>query len=206
MNGAGKRRPSRASMGDATAAPEGKDEAQSSSSGIEDFLTQLDQDPSLKSSAKSRKSSKLGRKRIRSRGVDIEEGGPSGGDDGDDGDDKKKSVSSSPARLAKRLALTALVAAAAYLIWDTVTSPPDRRILGSHRIHAFLIWLEQNPGTGAGAFIFIYAMCTVLMIPATPLTFGAGYVYKAAYGWGAGVAIATTISVTGSLAGSVTCL
>mmetsp|Transcript_20476 Transcript_20476/g.46282 ORF Transcript_20476/g.46282 Transcript_20476/m.46282 type:complete len:406 (-) Transcript_20476:72-1289(-) len=198
-NGAGKRRPSRASKGDATAVPP-EDKETSGSSGIEDFLARLDQDPSLKSSTKSRKL-----KRMTNRGGDIEDG-PPGGADGEDGEiDKKKSLSSLPARLAKRLATAALGAAAAYLIWDAATSPPDRRILGSHRMHSFLIWLEQNPGAGAGAFICIYAMCTCLMIPATPLTFGAGYVYKAAYGWGAGVAIATTISVTGSLAGSVTC-
>ncbi|EJK58832.1 hypothetical protein THAOC_21009, partial [Thalassiosira oceanica] len=133
-NGAGKRRPSRASKGDATAVPP-EDKETSGSSGIEDFLARLDQDPSLKSSTKSRKL-----KRMTNRGGDIEDG-PPGGADGEDGEiDKKKSLSSLPARLAKRLATAALGAAAAYLIWDAATSPPDRRILGSHRMHSFLIW------------------------------------------------------------------
>jgi len=40
---------------------------------------------------------------------------------------------------------------------------------------------------------------------ATPLTFGAGYVYKASYGWSVGVGIATLASMAGSLLGSCSC-
>lgn len=91
------------------------------------------------------------------------------------------------------------------LIYDTATSPPEKRLLGSHRVHDFLIWVKEHPGRGAAAFVFVYGMGVVFLLPGTPLTLGGGYVYKLAYGWAGGVAIATLTSMAGSLFGSCSC-
>jgi len=91
------------------------------------------------------------------------------------------------------------------LMYDTMTSPPEKRLLGSHRIKGFLFWVKEHPGKGAAAFIFVYGMFVVVLLPGTPLTLGGGFVYKAAYGWTGGVAIATFTSMAGSLFGSCSC-
>lgn len=74
---------------------------------------------------------------------------------------------STPQRIAKLVA-TILVFA---VIYDIAKSPPDKRIIGSHRIHDlihdFLFWVKEHPGTGAAAFVCVYALCTVLLLPGT---------------------------------------
>jgi len=91
------------------------------------------------------------------------------------------------------------------LIYDTIHSPPDKRLLGTHAIHAFLLWVKEHPGTGAAAFIFVYGLCVIFLLPGTPLTLGGGYIYKLAYGWVGGVFMATFTSMAGSLFGSCSC-
>ena len=83
-------------------------------------------------------------------------------------DGKESSSSSSVSRsIAKLLALILTIG----VIYDIAKSPPDKRLVGSHRvhdlIHDFLIWVKEHPGTGAAAFIFVYALCTVLLLPGT---------------------------------------
>ena len=72
--------------------------------------------------------------------------------------------------------------------YDALASPPDERLLKSVRtsaaihdlMHSFLLWVREHPGTGAAAFIFVYALCVELLLPGTPLTWGGGYGYNVA--------------------------
>ena len=105
----------------------------------------------------------------------------------------------------KPIIITITSLLALYLIYDTIHSPPDKRLLGTHAIHDFLLWVKEHPGTGAAAFIFVYGLCVIFLLPGTPLTLGGGYIYKLAYGWVGGVFMATFTSMAGSLFGSCSC-
>ena len=129
------------------------------------------------------------------KGSDVDSSASSGGNQ----------ASSASSQLIKRIILSLLAIFILYLIHDTFTSPPEKRLLGSQRIHDFLLWVKENPGTGAAAFIIVYGLCVVLLLPGTPLTLGGGYVYKVAYGWAGGVFMATFTSMAGSLVGSCSC-
>ncbi|KAL7538465.1 hypothetical protein ACHAXR_008561, partial [Thalassiosira sp. AJA248-18] len=161
----------------------------SSSSSIDSFLHRLNNDIDLKK-MKNRK------------GSDIDGAPPTSGGGASITNKQKTSSSSS---LPKRIILSLLSILILGLLYDTMTSPPEKRILGSHLIHDFLFWVKENPGTGAAAFIFVYGLCVALLLPGTPLTLGGGYVYKVAYGWTGGVAMATFTSMAGSLFGSCSC-
>ena len=105
----------------------------------------------------------------------------------------------------KPIIITIALLLALFLIYDTIHSPPDKRLLGTHAIHDFLLWVKEHPGTGAAAFIFVYGLCVIFLLPGTPLTLGGGYIYKLAYGWIGGVFMATFTSMAGSLFGSCSC-
>ena len=105
----------------------------------------------------------------------------------------------------KPIIITITLLLALFLIYDTIHSPPDKRLLGTHAIHDFLLWVKEHPGTGAAAFIFVYGLCVIFLLPGTPLTLGGGYIYKLAYGWVGGVFMATFTSMAGSLFGSCSC-
>ena len=105
----------------------------------------------------------------------------------------------------KPIIITIALFLALFLIYDTIHSPPDKRLLGTHAIHDFLLWVKEHPGTGAAAFIFVYGLCVIFLLPGTPLTLGGGYIYKLAYGWVGGVFMATFTSMAGSLFGSCSC-
>jgi hypothetical protein len=128
----------RSSTNNASSAPE-------SGSGIDAFLKRLD-------------------------GVDLSKKTPVNEDSPPIETDAKDSSSLSTSitrRLAKLVAAILLLA----LIYDIAKSPPDKRLIGSHRIHDlihdFLFWVKEHPGTGAAAFIVVYASCTVLLLPGT---------------------------------------
>jgi uncharacterized membrane protein YdjX (TVP38/TMEM64 family) len=91
------------------------------------------------------------------------------------------------------------------IIHDMKNSPPDKRLFGAHRMEKFLLWVKEHPGSGAAAFVIVYGVCVVLLLPGTPLTLGGGYVYKITYGLAGGVTISTILSLAGSLIGSCTC-
>ena len=94
----------------------------------------------------------------------------------------------------------------AYLVWDAIFTPPDQRIIRPESSAMFLTWVQANPYLGMGAFVLVFAVCVVFMIPVgTPLTLGCGYIYKGAYGWVIGVSVATTVAMIGSGLGAVSC-
>lgn len=175
---------------------EGSVSSGNGNSSIDTFLHRLDTDVDLNKNKGKRRRPLAGASR-NNGGLDA----TAGGDRHSSTLPKQKPATPLP----KRIIATLLILLALALIHDTMTAPPDQRLLGTHNIHDFLIWVKDNPGTGATAFIFVYGMGVVLLLPGTPLTFGGGYVYKVAYGWAGGVAIATTVSMAGSLFGSCTC-
>ena len=92
------------------------------------------------------------------------------------------------------------------IIWDAVFTDPDDRLLKPDFADNFLRWEQANPVKGILAFLLVIAVAVVLMIPiGTPLTLGCGYIYKAAYGWTWGLALATLVSMGGSALGAVCC-
>ncbi|KAL7547087.1 hypothetical protein ACHAWF_010398 [Thalassiosira exigua] len=167
-------------------------------SGIDSFLHRLDNDLDLKN---MKKRSLAGEDSRKASDIDAPTASPS-----------KAHPPPSTARgagatpnLPKRAAQVLFAVVALYLVHDTLTSPPEKRLLGSRRMRDFLLWVKEHPGSGAAAFVVVYGACVALLLPGTPLTLGGGYVYKVSYGWSGGVAMATLTSMAGSLLGSVSC-
>ena len=76
-----------------------------------------------------------------------------------------------------------------YLIVDSFTS----KRLGD-ALNSFLNWMEDNLVLGSFAFAGVYIMCTVLFVPGSALTLGAGFIYGSAMSSsGAGVALGSTV-------------
>ena len=82
-----------------------------------------------------------------------------------------------------------LVGFVIYLIVDSFTS----KRLGD-ALNSFLNWMEDNLVLGSFAFAGVYIMCTVLFVPGSALTLGAGFIYGSAVSSsGAGVALGSTV-------------
>jgi len=65
------------------------------------------------------------------------------------------------------------------LFYDAFLTPPDKQWLKPDSSEKFLQWVQLHPYWGLGAFLVAIASCVVFMIPVgTPLTLGAGYIYK----------------------------
>ena len=128
------------------------------------------------------------------------------------GDGKRKRKSNNPSKNANQsdkikkgigifMALLVL-----FLLYDAIVTPPEKRFLKPDASDRFLRWVQHHPLQGIAAFIIVFAVAVVLLLPVgTPLTIGCGFVYKGAYGWKLGVVIATVVSIAGSAAGAVTC-
>ena len=69
----------------------------------------------------------------------------------------------------------------------------------------FLVWMEKNPRLGIIAYVLVYALHVVVLLPGTPLTMGGGYVFKVTYGWVNGIILGSFLSLLGSIGGGVTC-
>jgi uncharacterized membrane protein YdjX (TVP38/TMEM64 family) len=85
-------------------------------------------------------------------------------------------------------------------------TPPEEQWLKRTNVETFLTWVQLHPYWGLGAFLIAIASCVIFMIPVgTPLTLGAGYIYKGVYGWTIGIVVGTAVSVLGSALGAVSC-
>ena len=174
----------------------------SSSSGIDAFLHRLDNDVDLNNNNKNKKLNLLKKQKRSSLDRDNTTNRKDGGDITTT---TNSNITSKITILIKRTILTLLITLLLYLCYDTFHQPPSKRILGSNRIHDFLLWVKVHPNKGAGAFIIVYGLCVIFLLPGTPLTLGGGYVYKVAYGSTGGVFMATFTSMAGSLFGSCSC-
>lgn len=92
-------------------------------------------------------------------------------------------------RCIRLLVTFALVIAVTFVIVDSFG---DRKIEAF--ILNFLVWVEQNPFEGVLAVIGVYIVATVLFIPGSILTLGAGYAFgSASNNIAYGVLLASTV-------------
>jgi len=116
-----------------------------------------------------------------------------------------KNDSSDSATTAKRLVGLFIVLLVLFLLYDSIFTPPEKRLIKPDASDRFLRWVQRNPGEGIIAFMVVIGSAVVLLLPVgTPLTIGCGFVYKTAYGWKLGVFIATVVSMAGSAGGACT--
>jgi uncharacterized membrane protein YdjX (TVP38/TMEM64 family) len=85
-----------------------------------------------------------------------------------------------------------------YIIVDSVTTGNVRRGLES-----FLAWIQANPGAGTVSFMLMYAVATVIFVPGSLLTLGAGFVFSATFGLGLGIFLGTLVVFVGACAGAM---
>lgn len=92
------------------------------------------------------------------------------------------------------------------IVWDSIFRSPKDRLLSAETAEEVLLWVQLHPLRGIVAIVWMMAACVVFMIPiGTPLTVGAGYIYKGAYGWRLGLTVATVVAMGGSALGAVIC-
>jgi len=80
-----------------------------------------------------------------------------------------------------------------------------KKLLRPSVLKQFFIWMEHHPLQGLLAYLIIYPLHMVLLLPGTPLVMGAGFVFKVQYGWTAGVLFCSLVTLFGSLVGSILC-
>lgn len=84
-----------------------------------------------------------------------------------------------------------------YLIVDTATTGHIRGILND-----FLDWMDDNIVAGSFLFLGMYIVCTVLMIPGSALTLGAGYIFANSLGTLLGILVGSTVCFAGASIGA----
>jgi uncharacterized membrane protein YdjX (TVP38/TMEM64 family) len=68
---------------------------------------------------------------------------------------------------------------------------------------AFLKWVEAHPWPGVFTFSAVYCIATILWIPGSLLTLGAGYIFGRAFGIGVGIALGTLSVFIGASSGAI---
>ncbi len=92
-----------------------------------------------------------------------------------------------------------LIACLAFVVVDSITA---KRI--EHASLRFLGWVERHPLLGVLAVVVVYILATILFVPGSILTVGAGYAFGSAFHSTAkGVALASTVSVKTTFLGFV---
>jgi len=95
------------------------------------------------------------------------------------------------------LALTVL----GFIIYIIVDSQGDNNV--KRLIEDFLQWVEDNPAAGVFALIGVYFIATVLFVPGSLLTLGAGFVFGNRLGLGLGVLLASVAVFFGAAFGAI---
>jgi uncharacterized membrane protein YdjX (TVP38/TMEM64 family) len=89
----------------------------------------------------------------------------------------------------------------AFVIFVIVDSQTNRYVRAG--ITSFLRWIEDNPGSGVVVFMLVYFAATVLFVPGTILTLGAGFVFSASFGsLGIGILLGVIAVFFGASAGA----
>mmetsp|Transcript_3608 Transcript_3608/g.8238 ORF Transcript_3608/g.8238 Transcript_3608/m.8238 type:complete len:359 (+) Transcript_3608:127-1203(+) len=96
------------------------------------------------------------------------------------------------------MCMVLLIAVVTFLILDSTKFCIIPMILSD-----FLEWVEQNPIPGIFAFTIVFLVATVLLIPGSILTLGAGYVFANAFGIYKGVLLGSISTFIGAVAGSL---
>ena len=93
-----------------------------------------------------------------------------------------------------------LVLLVAFIIFLIVDYTSTRAVAST--LESFLDWVELNVAAGAVTFAAVYAVSTVLFVPGSLLTLGAGYVFARAVGQGAGIALGVLVVWAGANVGA----
>jgi len=101
-------------------------------------------------------------------------------------------------RIKKILFGIILLAFIVYAIVDSLTTGYIRT-----GVQTFLEWIEENPVPGIFVFMVVYLLATVLFVPGSILTLGAGFVFANAFGLGFGVLLGTVSVFCGASAGAI---
>ena len=123
----------------------------------------------------------------------------SGEDDRIVDEDPEAAAARKKARIKKIVIGLILLGIVIYIIVDSTT---NRYV--AQGIQIFLKWFEDNPVAGLFAFMGVYFLATVLFVPGSILTLGAGFVFANAFGLGWGVLLATVAVFCGAVAGDLT--
>lgn len=99
----------------------------------------------------------------------------------------------------KLLVAGALVTFIAFVIFDSTIG---QGWVGE-TVNSFLEWIEANPVPGIFVFILVYFVATILFIPGSLLTLGAGFVFANAFGLGPGLLLGTLAVFFGASAGAI---
>lgn len=88
---------------------------------------------------------------------------------------------------------------------ENVCSTPGSRKTGCMLLlfRTFTEWLKQNLALGTVLFCLLYALCTVCIIPTTPLTLGGGFAFTQAMGLGAGLVMVSFTVLVGASLGAI---
>jgi len=106
-----------------------------------------------------------------------------------------------PSWTTKALKLSITLILVGFIIFVIVDSTQDQYVRSG--MQSFLSWMEDNPTAGVFAFMFVYFTATVLFIPGSILTLGAGFVFANIYGLGVGVLLGTAVVFIGASLGSI---
>uniref|UniRef100_A0A6U4ITL6 VTT domain-containing protein n=1 Tax=Minutocellus polymorphus TaxID=265543 RepID=A0A6U4ITL6_9STRA len=114
-------------------------------------------------------------------------------------EDPEANATRKKARVKKIIIGLILLGIVIYIIVDSTT---NRYV--AQGIQIFLKWFEDNPVAGLFAFMGVYFLATVMFVPGSILTLGAGFVFANAFGLGWGVLLATVAVFCGAVAGDLT--
>lgn len=101
-------------------------------------------------------------------------------------------------KLSKYWSLIAMILFAILVTFDFFFIGVTKYVLIS-----FLKWVEANPWPGVFTFSAVYCVATVLWIPGSLLTLGAGYIFGRAFGIGLGIALGTLSVFIGASSGAI---
>ena len=88
-----------------------------------------------------------------------------------------------------------------FIIYVIVDSQQDNNV--KRLSEDFLKWVEDNPAAGVFALIGVYFIATVLFVPGSLLTLGAGFVFGNSLGLGLGVVLASVAVFFGASLGAI---
>jgi len=88
-----------------------------------------------------------------------------------------------------------------FIIYIIVDSQRDNNV--KRLSQDFLQWVEENPTEGVFAFVGVYFIATVLFIPGSILTLGAGFVFGNVFGVGLGATLACVAVFSGASLGAI---
>jgi len=120
-------------------------------------------------------------------------------DNDDNNENEESTQKSSRFEFYKKLVIgLALVGFIIFVVVDSITTKYFQSAIGT-----FLEWVGRNPAAGFFGVIVVYFIATVLFIPGSLLTLGAGFIFANAFGLGWGVVVGTAAVFIGATIGEI---